>query len=110
MSRSINPMYGLFAPGRSNFPLRPLPHRLDESAPAIPWRGALQHCPPPLHRLFSMLYPTAENSQELSEHVRGTFDPHQKNSCRKPGPRGTTIYVPGLGPLAGFEVIMSGRI
>ena len=26
------------------------PHRHDEFRPAIPWRDARQHCPPPLHR------------------------------------------------------------
>ena len=48
--------------GVSRFPVGPLPgyrayrkvHALpivrDEFRPAIPWRGARQHCPPPLHR------------------------------------------------------------
>src|ERR1700722_8528788 len=39
----------------------------------------------------------------------GEFSPPQKSSCRNPGRRGKTIYVPEFGPLAGFDVIMSGR-
>ena len=84
--------------------------------PAIPWRVALQHCLPPLHRLVSMLHPNSRTSQarmnrqrefsigeiHFSELDTKKFLPKLRsvrynNSC------------PGFGPLAGFEVIMSGR-
>ena len=55
-------VFSLFVPGRSSGPLRPGLIVWMSLPPAIPWRVALQHCLPPLHRLFSMLHPTAENS------------------------------------------------
>jgi len=68
----------LFVPGRSSGPLRPGLIVLMSLPPAIPWRVALQHRLPPLHRLFSMLHPTAENSQALLKLVREFFG-RQKN-------------------------------
>jgi len=54
MRKSINPMFGLKNRGEASFRLRPESHRLDEFAPAIPWRVALLHCSPPLRRSFHL--------------------------------------------------------
>src|SRR5215212_1226641 len=50
--------------------------------PAIPWRVALLHCPPPLHRLDSMYHPPAETvnhhsprAGEFSAGTLGNFQP-----------------------------------
>jgi hypothetical protein len=109
-------MCSLFAPGRSSGPLRPGLIVLMSLPPAIPWRVALQHCLPPLHRLFSMLHPTAENSQAVLKQVREFFG-RQKNisaTTKKLLPETRSArynnLCPGFGPLAGFEVIRSGRI
>src|ERR1700680_375227 len=47
MSKSIGPML-LLKSGARLFPASSRSHRSDEFAPAIPWRFALQHGPPPL--------------------------------------------------------------
>jgi len=48
----------------------------------IPWRIALLHCPPPLHRLDSMYHPPAETvnhhltrAGEFSTGIMGNFHP-----------------------------------
>ncbi len=38
--------------------------------PVIPWRVALQHCPPPLHRLVSMLHLPAKTVKHYCEGLR----------------------------------------
>jgi hypothetical protein len=52
----------VFVPGlgQGRFRLRPESIVPDEFAPAIPWRAALLHCPPPLYRLASILNPLVE--------------------------------------------------
>ena len=42
----------------TGFALRPIV--LMSLQPAIPWRVALLHCPPPLHRLVTMLHRPAD--------------------------------------------------
>src|SRR5581483_238112 len=83
MGKSINPMYALlktqgeaipgFAPGL--IVLMSLP-------PAIPWRVALLHCSPPLHRLDSIYHSPAETvnhhlsrAGEFSTGTMGNFQP-----------------------------------
>ena len=57
MGRSINPMWWLVSSkGRERRVLPPPAPIVSMSLqPVIPWRVALQHGPPPLHRLFPML-------------------------------------------------------
>ena len=59
MSKSINPM--LFLNPEAS-PSRPGPRFIVSMSlqTAIPWRVALQHCPPPLHRPVSILRSTPE--------------------------------------------------
>jgi hypothetical protein len=73
--------------------------------PAIPWRVALQHCPPPLHRPESMLYPPAETvnhhltgAGEFSTGDLGNFQPaltagkHENSSTPRTPPAGDDRY------------------
>ena len=46
----------------------PFPSSAMSLGSAIPWRGALQHCPPPLHRPESMVYPPVET---VNHHLTG---------------------------------------
>jgi len=55
----INPMFFLCAWGAKKLPLHLIV--MMSLQPAIPWQVALQHCPPPLHRPVSMLYPKQPN-------------------------------------------------
>ena len=48
--------------------LAPFPSSAMSLGPAIPWRVALQHCPPPLYRPESMVYPPAET---VNHHLTG---------------------------------------
>ena len=50
------------------FNTAPFPSSAMSLGSAIPWRVALQHCPPPLHRPESMLYPPAET---VNHHLPG---------------------------------------
>jgi hypothetical protein len=83
MGKSINPMWLLFdAQGEaiSGFALGPIV--LMSLRPAIPWRVALLHCLPPLHRLDSMYHLPAESvyhhsprAGEFSTGTMGNFQP-----------------------------------
>src|SRR5579862_6086420 len=62
------------------FALRPIV--LMSLQPAIPWRVALLHCPPPLHRLVTMLHRPAVSvnhhlagAGEFSTGTMGNFQP-----------------------------------
>jgi hypothetical protein len=46
----------------------PFPSSAMSLESAIPWRVALQHCPPPLYRPESILYPPAET---VNHHLTG---------------------------------------
>src|SRR5260370_19348680 len=74
MTRSINPMCFPLRQGRSSLSLRPCLIVLMSLPPAIPWRVALQHCPPPLHRLVSILHLPARTVKQLLRGLR-LFDP-----------------------------------
>jgi hypothetical protein len=56
-----------YAKGRGFYPA-PFPSSAMSLGSAIPWRVALQHCPPPLHRPESMMYPPA---QTVNHHLTG---------------------------------------
>src|SRR5947199_2633417 len=94
MGKSINPMYGLFEnPRQSHLGLR-LGGLivLMSLLPAIPWRVALLHCPPPLHRLDFMYHPPAESvnhhlarAGEFSAGTTRNFQPElTKSSSSRP--------------------------
>src|SRR5579862_1802303 len=62
------------------FALRPIV--LMSLQPAIPWRVALLHCPPPLHRLVTILHRPADSvnhhlarAGEFSTGTMGNFQP-----------------------------------
>ena len=57
MSKSINPMLFLNPEAKPFRGFAPVPSFLMSLRPAIPWRVALQHCPPPLHRPVSIFRP-----------------------------------------------------
>ena len=73
----------------TGFALRPVV--LMSLQPAIPWRVALLHCPPPLHRLVTMLHRPADfvnhhlsGAEEFSTGTMGNFqsdltDPKQRH-------------------------------
>src|SRR5207247_6595574 len=102
--------------GRSSLPLRPCLIVLMSLQPAIPRRVALQHCPPPLHRLVSMLHPIAETVKhyqallnrgppgEFSTGLNITFlrSWTPKKFLPKASRRGTTIHVLGSASVGRF--------
>jgi len=55
MSRSIIRCAVFCSGDDSSFGFAPGTHRLMSLRPAIPWRGALLHCPPPLYQPMSIL-------------------------------------------------------
>jgi len=62
MGKSINPICGSWkAQGEAVAGSAPSPIVLMSLQPAIPWRVALLHCPPPLHRLVFIYHPPAES-------------------------------------------------
>jgi hypothetical protein len=65
MSKSINPMFAPKIQGEaySGFATRLIV--LTSLQPAIPWRGALLQCPPPLHRPVSIFEPSVVLCQPL---------------------------------------------
>jgi len=63
MSKSIDPM--LLKPGTKPFPASPRPIVSMSLRSAIPWRFALQHCPPPLCRPVSIFKPEEVICQRL---------------------------------------------
>lgn len=73
------------APGEDKgrgFEPAPLPSSAMSLGSAIPWRGALQQSPPPLHRPESMVHPPAETvnhhltgAGEFSTGEMGNFQP-----------------------------------
>jgi hypothetical protein len=114
-------MCSFFVSGAKQSPASPLPHRLDQSATGYSSAGCSPALPASASPAGFHAVPNSRNSQALlnstTEHVWGIFDRRdnfsaldtQKSSCPNTGRRGTTIHVLGFGPLAGFEVIMSGR-
>lgn len=83
MGKSINPMCRLLkTQGEAIFGFAPGLIVLMSLPPAIPWRVALLHCLPPLHRLDSMYHPPAETvnhhlarAGEFSTGTMGNFQP-----------------------------------
>ena len=83
MGKSINPMYRWFpAKGEAIPGSAPGLIVLMSLQPVIPWRVALLHCPPPLHRLDSEYHPPAESvnhhlarAGEFSTGTMGNFQP-----------------------------------
>src|SRR5687767_884677 len=83
MGKSINPMYSSFkTQGEAISGSAPSPIVLMSLQPAIPWRVALLHCPPPLHRLISIFHPSAETvnhhlprAGDFSTGTMGNFQP-----------------------------------
>jgi hypothetical protein len=65
MSKSINPMFVLKIQGEAYSRFAPRLIVLTSSQPAIPWRGALLQCPPPLHRPVSIFEPSVVLCQPL---------------------------------------------
>src|SRR6202049_1733298 len=90
MGKSINPMCcflkteGEAIPGSAPGPIVSM-----SLQPAIPWRVALLHCPPPLHRLDFLYHPPAESvnhhlarAGEFSTGTMGNFQPELTRRCR----------------------------
>jgi hypothetical protein len=83
MGKSINPMCFLFHTQGEVIPgSAPGPIVLMSLQPAIPWRVALLHCPPPLHRLDHIYHSPAETvnhhlmgAGEFSTGIMGNFQP-----------------------------------
>src|SRR3954451_22919345 len=83
MRKSINPMCCCInAQGEAIEGSAPGPIVLMSLQPAIPWRVALLHCPPPLHRLDFIYHPPAESvnhhparAGEFSTGTMGNFQP-----------------------------------
>jgi len=83
MGKSINPMYGLLeTQGEAFSGSAPGLIVLMSLQSAIPWRVALLHCSPPLHRLDSMFHLPAESvnhhparAGEFSTGTLGNFQP-----------------------------------
>src|SRR5580658_10915419 len=83
MGKSINPMCFLFHTQGEVIPGSPPgPIVLMSLQPAIPWRVALLHCPPPLHRLDTILHRPANfvnhhpaGAGEFSTGTMGNFQP-----------------------------------
>jgi hypothetical protein len=85
MGKSINPMCDFLKPKpqgetMTGSALRPIV--LMSLQPAIPWRVALLHCPPPLHRLDTILHRPADfvnhhlaGAGEFSTGTMGNFQP-----------------------------------
>jgi hypothetical protein len=83
MGKSINPISLLFkAQGDAIAGSAPGLIVLMSLQPAIPWRVALLHCPPPLHRLDFIYHPPTESVNhhlarpgEFSTGTMGNFQP-----------------------------------
>jgi hypothetical protein len=85
MGKSINPMGDFLKPkpqGEALPGFAPRPIVLMSLQPAIPWRVALLHCPPPLHRLDTILHRPADSvnhhlpgAGEFSTGIMGNFQP-----------------------------------
>lgn len=83
MGKSINPMWCSFnVPGEAIAGSAPGPIVWMSLQPAIPWRVALLHCPPPLHRLVSVYHSPAETvnhhlarAGEFSTGIMRNFQP-----------------------------------
>src|SRR5579872_1952728 len=83
MGKSINPMWCSFnTQGEAVAGSAPGPIVLTSLQSAIPWRGALQQSPPPLHRLVSIYHSPAETvnhhlarAGEFSTGIMGNFQP-----------------------------------
>src|SRR6476660_1185472 len=82
MGKSINPMGTPKIRGGAVSGSVPSLIVLMSLQPAIPWRVALLHCPPPLHRLDSIYHPPAETvnhhltrAGEFSTGIMGNFQP-----------------------------------
>jgi len=94
MGKSINPMCDFLKPkpqgeALPGFALRPIV--LMSLQPVIPWRVALLHCPPPLHRLVIMLHRPADfvnhhlaRAGEFSTGTMGNFQPDLTSKQMKP--------------------------
>src|SRR6476646_6376176 len=74
--------FSVHAQGEALYSFAPSLIVLMSLRPAIPWRVALQHCPPPLHRPESILNPPAETvnhhllrAGEFSAGDLGNFQP-----------------------------------
>lgn len=91
MGKSINPMWcSLRFQGEAVSGFAPGPIVLMSLRPAIPWRGALLHCPPPLHRLVVMYHRPAEpvnhhlaRAGEFSTGTLGNFQPELTDDMRE---------------------------
>src|SRR6476646_1253438 len=83
MGKSINPMWRSFnAQGEAVAGSASGPIVLMSLQPAIPWRVALLHCPPPLHRLDSVYHSPAATvnhhlarAGEFSTGIMRSFQP-----------------------------------
>src|SRR6185437_6805412 len=83
MGKSINPMCcSVNAQGEAIAGSAPDPIVLMSLQSAIPWRGALLQCPPPLHRLVSIYHSPAKTvnhhltrAGEFSTGIMGNFQP-----------------------------------
>jgi hypothetical protein len=106
-----------FCAGAKQWPASPRPHRLDESATGYSLAGCSPALPASASPAVFHAAPNRRKQSSATEQVREFFG-RQKNI-----PRWTTKKLlpetrsarynnlcPGFGPLAGFEVIMSGRI
>jgi hypothetical protein len=91
MRKSINPMCCSFrTQGEAISGSAPGLIVLMSLQPAIPWRVALLHCPPPLHRLDSVYHPPAESvnhhparAGEFSTGTMGNFQPELTSIARR---------------------------
>jgi hypothetical protein len=89
MGKSINPMGDFLKPkpqGEAEAGCALGPIVLMSLQPAIPWRVALLHCPPPLRRLVTMLHRPADfvnhhlaGAGEFSTGTMGNFQPELTN-------------------------------
>jgi hypothetical protein len=85
MGKSINPMCDFLKPKPQGETMTGSALRLIvlmSLQPAIPWRVALLHCPPPLHRLDTILHRPANfvnhhpaGAGEFSTGTMGNFQP-----------------------------------
>ena len=89
MGKSINPMCDFLKPKPQGETMTGSALRLIvlmSLQPAIPWRVALLHCPPPLHRLDTILHRPANfvnhhpaGAGEFSTGTMGNFQPELTN-------------------------------
>jgi hypothetical protein len=103
--------------GAKQWPASPRPHRLDESATGYSLAGCSPALPASASPAVFHAAPDRRKQSSATETGQGTFRSDNnisaldnKKALAEPRSARYNNLCPGFGPLAGFEVIMSGRI